>query len=207
MLERACTHSVGPYNYHNTDIRGYGYYTNNPPAGAFRGFGVCQSQFALESLLNVLAEKVGISPWEIRYRNAVEPGLELPNGQIVTGRNTPLLGPSASALLNAVKVLGGIDDSVYLIPPAVIEPIQKLKTEILGNNNPRLHSDEVLIALTVAASQIEIAALATKELSNLRNCEAHSTVILSQVDLDVYRKLGINMTCEPRHQTKKLYHK
>lgn len=82
VLERACTHSVGPYNYHNTDIRGYGYYTNNPPAGAFRGFGVCQSQFALESLLNVLAEKVGISPWEIRYRNAIEPGLELPNGQI-----------------------------------------------------------------------------------------------------------------------------
>ena len=82
VLERACTHSVGPYNYHNTDIRGYGYYTNNPPAGAFRGFGVCQSQFALESLLNVLAEKVGISPWEIRYRNAIEPGEVLPNGQI-----------------------------------------------------------------------------------------------------------------------------
>ncbi|MBQ0018176.1 MAG: selenium-dependent xanthine dehydrogenase [Clostridiales bacterium] len=82
VLERACTHSVGPYNYHNTDIRGYGYYTNNPPAGAFRGFGVCQSQFALESLLNILAEKVGISPWEIRYRNAIEPGMELPNGQI-----------------------------------------------------------------------------------------------------------------------------
>ena len=82
VLERACTHSVGPYNYHNTDIRGFGYYTNNPPAGAFRGFGVCQSQFALESLLNVLAKKVGISPWEIRYRNAIEPGLELPNGQI-----------------------------------------------------------------------------------------------------------------------------
>lgn len=82
VLERACTHSVGPYCYHNTDIRGYGYYTNNPPAGAFRGFGVCQSQFALESLLNVLAEKVGISPWEIRYRNAIRPGEELPNGQI-----------------------------------------------------------------------------------------------------------------------------
>ena len=82
VLERACTHSVGPYNYHNTDIRGFGYYTNNPPAGAFRGFGVCQSQFALESLLNVLAEKVGISPWEIRYRNAIVPGEELPNGQL-----------------------------------------------------------------------------------------------------------------------------
>ena len=82
VLERACTHSVGPYCYQNTDIRGFGYYTNNPPAGAFRGFGVCQSEFALESNINLLAEKVGISPWEIRYRNAIEPGKVLPNGQI-----------------------------------------------------------------------------------------------------------------------------
>ncbi len=82
VLERACTHSVGPYCYRNTDIRGYGWYTNNPPAGAFRGFGVCQSEFALESLIDLLAERVGISPWEIRWRNAVEPGKALPNGQI-----------------------------------------------------------------------------------------------------------------------------
>ena len=82
VLERACTHSVGPYCYQNTDIRGYGWYTNNPPAGAFRGFGVCQSEFALEMLINLLAEQVGISPWEIRYRNAIEPGKVLPNGQI-----------------------------------------------------------------------------------------------------------------------------
>ena len=82
VLERACTHSVGPYKYQNTDIRGYGYYTNNPPAGAFRGFGVCQSEFALESLIDVLAEKVGIDPWRIRYINAIEPGAVLPNGQI-----------------------------------------------------------------------------------------------------------------------------
>lgn len=82
VLERACTHSVGPYCYQNTDIKGYGYYTNNPPAGAFRGFGVCQSEFALECLLNLLAEEVGITPWEIRYRNAIEPGKILPNGQI-----------------------------------------------------------------------------------------------------------------------------
>ena len=82
VLERACTHSVGPYCYQNTDIRGFGYYTNNPPAGAFRGFGVCQSEFALEALINLLAEKVGISAWEIRMRNAIEPGKILPNGQI-----------------------------------------------------------------------------------------------------------------------------
>ena len=82
VLERACTHAVGPYCYQNHDIRGYGYYTNNPPAGAFRGFGVCQSEFALESVIDLLAEKVGISPWEIRYRNAIEPDKVLPNGQI-----------------------------------------------------------------------------------------------------------------------------
>ncbi len=82
VLERACTHAVGPYCYQNTDIRGYGYYTNNPPSGAFRGFGVCQTEFALESVLNKLAGMVGITPWEIRYRNAIEPGKVLPNGQI-----------------------------------------------------------------------------------------------------------------------------
>ena len=82
VLERACTHSVGPYCYQNTDIRGYGYYTNNPPAGAFRGFGVSQSEFALETMINLLADQVGISPWEIRFRNAIEPGKALPNGQI-----------------------------------------------------------------------------------------------------------------------------
>ena len=89
VLERACTHSVGPYCYQNTDIRGFGWYTNNPPAGAFRGFGVCQSEFALESNINLLAEKVGSSPWEIRFRNAIEPGRALPNGQIAD-RSTAL---------------------------------------------------------------------------------------------------------------------
>ncbi len=83
VLQRACTHASGPYNYQNFDIDGKAYYTNNPPAGAFRGFGVTQTCFAVESLLNLAAEKVGISPWEIRYRNAIRPGQELPNGQIV----------------------------------------------------------------------------------------------------------------------------
>lgn len=83
VLERACTHASGPYNYQNFEIDGYAYYTNNPPAGAFRGFGVTQTCFAIESLLNQMADKVGISTWEIRYRNAIRPGQELPNGQIV----------------------------------------------------------------------------------------------------------------------------
>ena len=89
VLERACTHAVGPYCYQNTDIRGYGYYTNNPPAGAFRGFGVSQSEFALEMVINALAEKASLAPWEIRWRNAGEPGRVLPNGQIAD-RSTAL---------------------------------------------------------------------------------------------------------------------
>ncbi len=133
--------------------------------------------------------------------------IELSDGRIVTGRNTKLLGASSAALLNAVKAIGGIDDSIHLIAPTVIEPIQQLKTGILGNHNPRLHSDEVLIALTISATQNEAAHLAKEQLKKLSRCEAHSTVMLSQVDLDVYRKLGINLTCEPRHHSKRLYHK
>ena len=83
VLERACTHAAGPYNYQNFEIDGWAYYTNNPPAGAFRGFGVTQTCFCIETLLNQMADLVGISPWEIRYRNAIRPGQELPNGQIV----------------------------------------------------------------------------------------------------------------------------
>ena len=90
MLERACTHAAGPYNYQNFEIEGTAYYTNNPPAGAFRGFGVTQTCFATETLLNEMADKVGITPWEIRYRNAIRPGQELPNGQIV-GAETGLV--------------------------------------------------------------------------------------------------------------------
>ena len=83
VLERACTHAAGPYHYENFEIEGTAYYTNNPPAGAFRGFGVTQTCFATETLLNMMADKVGITPWEIRYRNAIRPGEVLPNGQIV----------------------------------------------------------------------------------------------------------------------------
>ena len=85
VLERACTHAAGPYHYENFECDGWAYYTNNPPAGAFRGFGVTQTCYAVESLLNEMADKIGISPWEIRYRNAIRPGEALPNGQIVDG--------------------------------------------------------------------------------------------------------------------------
>mgnify|MGYP002545513692 CR=1 FL=1 len=133
--------------------------------------------------------------------------IELPDGIIVTGRTTSLLGASAAMLLNALKVLAGIDDSVYLIAPSVLEPICRLKTKILGNHNPRLHTDEVLIALSICASTDKNAADALAQLDNLAGCEAHSSVILSQTDESTFKKLKINLTTEPVYQTKKLYHR
>ena len=103
--------------------------------------------------------------------------------------------------------VAGIDDSVHLIAPEVIEPIQHLKVEHLGNHNPRLHTDETLIALSISAVTDPNAERAMEHLAELAGCDAHSTVILSQVDTDVFRKLGVNMSCEPTYQTKKLYHK
>ena len=133
--------------------------------------------------------------------------IELPDGIIVTGRTTSLLGASAAMLLNALKVLAGIDDSIYLIAPSVLEPICRLKTKILGNHNPRLHTDEVLIALSICASTDKNAADALAQLDNLAGCEAHSSVILSQTDESTFKKLKINLTTEPVYQTKKLYHR
>ena len=110
-------------------------------------------------------------------------------------------------LLNALKALGGIQHDILLISPIIIEPIQNLKTKHLGNHNPRLHSDEVLIALCISAATNPTAELALKQLAKLKGCEAHSSVILSQVDDSVFRKLGMNLTCEARYQSQKLYHK
>ncbi len=132
--------------------------------------------------------------------------IELSDGRVVTGKTTPLLGASAAALLNALKMIAGIDKEEDIISPDILAPIQTLKTEHLGNHNPRLHTDEVLIALAVTAVDSEHAALAIKAIGELRNCEVHSTVILSQVDTATFRKLGMNLSCEPRYQTKRLYH-
>lgn len=131
--------------------------------------------------------------------------MELPDGTIVTGKTSDLLGASAALLLNALKILGGISDDIHLISPVIIEPIQHLKTSHLGNRNPRLHTDEVLIALSISAATNPTAELAMEQLSRLRGCEVHSSVILSAVDERVFRRLGINITCEPRYQTSKLY--
>lgn len=133
--------------------------------------------------------------------------LELPDGRIITGKTSKLLGAASAMLLNAVKALAGIDDDLHLMPPEIIEPIQHLKVEHLGNHNPRLHTDEVLIALSVCAVNSPDAERAIDQLANLRGCDAHSTVILSHTDENLLKKLGVNITYEPQYQTKTLYHK
>jgi len=133
--------------------------------------------------------------------------IQMEDGKLITGKTSSLLGPSAAMLLNAVKELAGIRDEILLLPPAVIEPVQELKCKYLGNHNPRLHMDEVLVALSVSAATNPVAALALEQLPKLKALEAHTTVILSGVDMNVFRRLGINVTSDPRYQTRKLYHR
>ncbi|OON85450.1 hypothetical protein BXO88_12405 [Oribacterium sp. C9] len=132
--------------------------------------------------------------------------IELSDGTVVTGKTSTLLGACSAMLLNALKVLGGIEDSVNLISREIIEPIQHLKTEHLGNHNPRLHTDEILIALTICATTDENAEKAMQQLEKLKGCEVHSSVIISEVDARTFKKLGVNVTCEPQYQTSKLFH-
>jgi len=167
------------------------------------------------SKLELLMNNTGILPEE---RLPVKPALakaeatecpcvaiELPDGTIITGKTSSLLGASSAALLNALKYLAGIDDEVLLISPTEIEPIQKLKVGYLGNENPRLQTEEVLLALAINGATNEMAETVLKQLPMLRKSEAHSSVILSQIDIAVFRQLGMNMTCEPVFQNKRLF--
>ena len=141
---------------------------------------------------NKLAEEIG----------APAAALELPDGTIVTGKTTDLLGAASAVLLNAIKVLGCIDDSVHLISPNFIEPIQELKTNYLGSKNPRLHTDEILIALSTCAATDPNAKLALDQLPKLVGCQLHTTVILSSVDMNTLKKLGIELTNEAVYENK-----
>jgi len=132
--------------------------------------------------------------------------IELNDGRIVTGKTTELLGASAASLLNALKAIAGIDKDEDIISHDILAPIQVLKTSHLGNHNPRLHTDEVLIALAITAVESKSAARAMKALSALKHAEVHSTVILSEVDASTFRKLGMHLSCEPQYHTKKLFH-
>ena len=167
--------------------------------------------------IELLMQKIGCEP--VSERPCVNPALvkaeetgapavaiELNDGRIVTGKTSSLLGSSSAALLNALKVLAGIDDATDVISPEILAPIQNLKVDNLGNHNPRLHTDEVLIALAISAVNNPFAARAMAAIPKLKYSEVHSTVILSQVDAQTFRKLGMGLTTEPQYQTKKLYH-
>ena len=131
--------------------------------------------------------------------------MELADGRVVTGKTSDLLGASAALILNATKVLAGIEEETHLISPTVIEPVQTLKTRYLGSTNPRLHTDEILIALSMSAGVSEVAKLALDQLPKLRGCQVHTSVMLSDVDIKVFKKLGIQLTSEPRYEYKRLY--
>lgn len=133
--------------------------------------------------------------------------IELPDGKIVTGKTGELLGASAAMLLNALKELAGINHETKIISPTAIEPIQYLKTSCLGSKNPRLHTDEVLIALSISAASNEDAKLALAQVKKLKNCDVHSTVILSAVDEQTFKRLGVHLTCEPKYESNKKYHR
>ncbi|MBQ9930444.1 MAG: DUF1846 domain-containing protein [Oscillospiraceae bacterium] len=160
--------------------------------------------------LELLMKKAGVDISSRRVvaaalKRAEETGLpaaaiELPDGRIITAKTSNLLGSSSALLLNALKALGNMPDDLHIISPIAIDPIQHLKVDHLGNRNPRLHTDETLIALSISAATNPTAELAMEQLSKLRGCEVHSSVILSPVDERTFKRLGINLTCEPRYQ-------
>ena len=171
--------------------------------------------FKLKLLLNQAGLTLGSRPVEQQAHAVSEKtgglpaaAIELADGTVVTGKTGPLLGAASSALLNALKRLAGIDQEVDLVSARAIEPIQTLKTNYLGSKNPRLHTDEILIALSSSAAENEVAAAALHQLSNLKGCDIHSTVILSSVDADLLNRLGMYLTCEPAYEEEdRKYHK
>ena len=164
----------------------------------------------------LLMEKANVSPKDrpvvsialqkAELTGAPAAAISLPDGSIVTGKTSSLLGACSAMLLNALKVLAGLPDELKVISPEIIEPIQHLKVEHLGNHNPRLHTDEILIALTISANTDPNAEKCMEQLARLNQCEMHSTVILSQIDEKTLGKLGIRITSEPQYQNKKLFH-
>ena len=173
------------------------------------------NQSKLESLMQQAHVKVTDYPVvEASLKKEKETGgkpaaaIELPDGTIVTGKTSDLFGPLSSALLNALKTLANIDDSFNLISRLAIEPIQTLKTKYLGSANPRLHTDEILIALSSSAAHSDLAERALEQLPKLKGTTAHTTVLVTSVDEQTFKKLGINLTCEPKYEEQsRSYHK
>ena len=132
--------------------------------------------------------------------------MELADGTIVTGKTSSLLGASAALLLNALKHLAGIDHETHVISPAAIEPIQRLKIQFLGSRNPRLHTDEVLIALSMSTNTNPYAQRALEQLPHLAGCQVHTSVMLSDIDVKTFKKLKVNLTSEAKYESNSLYH-
>ena len=178
-----------------------------------KGTGSDETVFKLELLMKQAGITDAIRPVVARAKQAEEESgepavcIHLPNGELVIGGMSELMGPAAAALLNAVKSLAHIEHPRHLVSRSAIEPIQSLKTKYLGGKNPRLHSDEILIALAISAATDEYAAKAMKKLTRLRDCEVHSTVILGEQDAATYARLGMRVTCTPKYQSKNLFHR
>ena len=152
-----------------------------------------------------MRQVVGVCNTLATTEHAPAAAMELNDGRIVTGKTSSLLGASAALLLNAVKACGEIPHNVHVIAPSAIEPIQTLKTNYLGSRNPRLHTDEVLIALSVSAATDPMAEKALAQLPKLNGCQVHTSVMLSSVDIGTFKKLGIQLTSEPVYEHKKIY--
>jgi uncharacterized protein (UPF0371 family) len=179
----------------------------------FKGKGDGTAVKKIELLLNKAEISTDIYPAVsaalIKAETTGQPAgaMRLPNGKVVTGKTSSTLGAASALLLNALKELGGIDDELHLISAEVLEPVCKLKTQYLKHKNPRLHTDEVLLALTISALTNPVAKLAKEQLSNLKGGDAHFSVILSEEDEKILRRLGINVSFEPKYEHKRLYHK
>lgn len=171
-----------------------------------RGTGREEEVYKIELLLkqaHVTIEERKVVPAALKREEetgAPAAAMELPDGRIITGKTSELLGASSALLLNALKELAGIEHDKHVISPEALKPIQALKTEYLGSKNPRLHSDETLIALSISAADNEDAKLALQQIPKLKGCQVHTSVLLSQVDILEFRKLGVELTCEPKSE-------
>mgnify|MGYP003205303178 CR=1 FL=1 len=181
----------------------------SPTDMGVRGTGREEEVYKIELLLkqaHVTIEERKVVPAALKREEetgAPAAAMELPDGRIVTGKTSELLGASSALLLNALKELAGIEHDKHVISPEALKPIQALKTEYLGSKNPRLHSDETLIALSISAADNEDAKLALQQIPKLKGCQVHTSVLLSQVDILEFRKLGVELTCEPKSEHSK----
>ncbi len=167
--------------------------------------------------LEILMNQVGITPdicpavsaalEKAKKTNAPAGAIVLPDGRVITGKTSDTLGAASALILNALKALGNLDDKLLLISAQVLEPICELKTKYLKHRNPRLHSDEVLLALTISALTNPLAKLALEQLPKLKGCEAHFSVVISDEDIKLLKRLGINTSCEAQYENKRLFHK